>query len=69
VLFNSLGFLIFFPTVTVLYFLLPHRLRTPLLLAASSVFYMSVVPAYILFLVFIILVDFSAGLAIESSAR
>ena len=46
-LFNSLQFAIFFPVVTLLYFALPHRWRGALLLAASCLFYMAFVPAYI----------------------
>lgn len=61
-LFNSFQFLIFFPLVTALYFLLPARWRWALLLAASCVFYMAFVPAYILILAFTILVDYAAGL-------
>jgi alginate O-acetyltransferase complex protein AlgI len=38
-LFNSLEFLIFFPTVVVLYFTFPHRFRWILLLSASYFFY------------------------------
>ncbi len=38
-LFNSLQFIIFFPTVVAIYFLLPHRYRWLLLLAASYYFY------------------------------
>ncbi len=38
-LFNSLQFIIFFPTVVAIYFLLPHRHRWVLLLAASYYFY------------------------------
>jgi D-alanyl-lipoteichoic acid acyltransferase DltB (MBOAT superfamily) len=64
-LFNSLEFLVFFPVVTLLYFLLPHRCRWALLLAASCWFYMALIPAYILILVFTILVDYAAGLLIE----
>ena len=37
--FNSLDFLLFFPVVLVLHWLLPHRLRSWLLLAASWLFY------------------------------
>src|SRR3982751_1240845 len=40
-LFNSFEFAIFFPIVTLLYFLLPQKLRVPLLLIASCVFYMA----------------------------
>ena len=56
-LFNSLTFALFFPIVTTLYFLTPHRWRWLLLLVASSIFYMAFVPVYILILVFTILVD------------
>ena len=67
-LFNSLAFLLFFPVVTGLYFALPHRWRAPLLLAASCVFYMAFVPAYIAILAFTIVVDYVAGIAIERAA-
>jgi alginate O-acetyltransferase complex protein AlgI len=66
-LFNSLQFLIFFPTVTALYFLIPHRFRWALLLSASIYFYMVFRPVYILILVFTILVDYSAGILIEAN--
>lgn len=66
-LFNSLHFLIFFPVVTALYFILPHRLRWQLLLAASCYFYMVFKPAYILILAFTILVDYTAAILIEKS--
>ena len=66
-LFNSFHFLIFFPVVTFLYFVLPHRARVPLLLAASCWFYMAFVPKYILILIFLILLDFTAGILIENA--
>ena len=64
-LFNSAAFLIFFPVVTIAYFLLPHRFRWMLLLAASCYFYMAFIPAYILILAVTITVDYFAGLGIE----
>lgn len=67
-LFNSVAFLIFFPIVTFLYFLIPHRFRWFLLLLASCYFYMSFVPVYILILFFTIAVDFIAGKFIEQSS-
>jgi len=67
-LFNSWQFLVFFPVVTSLYFLLPQRLRWILLLAASCVFYMALIPIYILILLFTILVDYCIGLAIGQSS-
>ena len=39
--FNSRSFLIFLPAVVLLYWLLPHKFRWVLLLAASYFFYMS----------------------------
>jgi D-alanyl-lipoteichoic acid acyltransferase DltB (MBOAT superfamily) len=64
-LFNSFSFLIFFPTVTVLYFLIPHRYRWFFLLAASCTFYMAFIPVYILVLALTILIDYTAALFIE----
>lgn len=64
-LFNSIQFAIFFPIVTLLYFLLPQRGRVPLLLVASCLFYMAFIPQYILILFGLILVDYAAGIWIE----
>jgi len=64
-LFNSAVFLIFFPVVTTAYFLLPHRFRWMLLLAASCYFYMAFIPKYILILAITITVDYFAGLGLE----
>lgn len=64
-LFNSIDFAFFFVIVTTLYFLLPHRFRWFLLLAASCYFYMAFVPVYILILAFTIVIDYFAGLYLE----
>jgi len=70
VLFNSLQFLAFFPVVTAAYFALPHRFRVYLLLLASCLFYMAAIPAYILILFAIILIDYGAAFQIaESTGR
>ncbi|MDZ4832624.1 MAG: MBOAT family protein [Candidatus Melainabacteria bacterium] len=45
-LFNSLQYLVFLPVVFLLYWVTPHKLRVPLLLVASYVFYMSWKPVY-----------------------
>jgi D-alanyl-lipoteichoic acid acyltransferase DltB (MBOAT superfamily) len=66
-LFTSLPFYVFFPIVTLGYFLLPHRFRWMWLLAASAYFYMAFLPVYILVIASTILVDFFAGIAIETS--
>ena len=63
--FTSAEFLIFFPVVTLLYFVLPHSFRWLLLLAASCVFYMAFIPYYILILFLTIGIDFIAGIQIE----
>jgi alginate O-acetyltransferase complex protein AlgI len=68
VLFNSLQFAVFFPVVTLLYFALPHRRRSALLLAASCVFYMAFIPAYIAVLFVTIFIDYAAALRIERSS-
>lgn len=64
-LFNSLAFAVFFPVVVALYFCLPQRMRTLLLLIASCVFYMAFIPAYILILIVTIAIDYTAGLWLE----
>lgn len=66
-LFNSVNFLVFFPTVTLIYFLLPYKVRWILLLIASCMFYMAFIPQYIFVIIFLIIVDYFAGLIIEKS--
>ena len=65
-IFNSIEFVFFFIIVTGTYFLLPHRFRWLLLLAASCYFYMAFVPIYILILGFTIVIDYFAGVLIEN---
>jgi alginate O-acetyltransferase complex protein AlgI len=67
-LFNSVDFLLFFPIVTLIYFLLPHRFRWMHLLAASCIFYMWFIPVFILILIFTITIDYFAGIAIEKAS-
>lgn len=62
-LFNSVEFLIFFPTVVTLYFLCPQRYRWMLLLAASYLFYSAWRFEYALLLLFSTIVDFWAARA------
>jgi alginate O-acetyltransferase complex protein AlgI len=66
-LFNSFDFIIFFPVVTILFFLLPHRFRWMLLLSASCFFYMYFIPVYILILFFTIIIDYIAGIYLEDA--
>ena len=64
-LFNSLGFLIFFPIVVFLYFAIPHRYRWCLLLIASYLFYMCWKVEYIFLLAASTLSAYLATLQIE----
>ena len=61
-LFNSVDFILFFPVVTILFFLLPKRVRNLFLLAASLYFYMCWKAKYILLMGFSILVTYLAAL-------
>jgi alginate O-acetyltransferase complex protein AlgI len=68
-LFNSLHFLIFFPIVTLVYYLLPHRYRWVLLLAASYYFYMVWRPIYALLIVGSTLIDYIAAIQMSKTNR
>ena len=61
-LFNSLSFLIFFPLVTMGYFLVPQKAKVYWLLAASYYFYMCWSPAYALLLLFVTAVSYGLSL-------
>lgn len=66
-LFNSIEFLVFFPIVTLLYYLFPHKFRWTILLLASCVFYAAFIPSYLLILLLLILIDYFAGILIENT--
>lgn len=66
-LFNSVSFLIFFPIVTILYFLIPHRARWILLLIASYYFYMCWSPMYALLMLTSTFLTYLSGIAINST--
>lgn len=66
-IFNSLPFLFFYLIVTPLFFLIKDNKRWILLLIASCYFYITFVPAYILILIFTIVIDYYAALAIEKT--
>jgi alginate O-acetyltransferase complex protein AlgI len=68
-LFNSLHFLVFFPIVTLVYYLLPHRFRWVLLLAASYYFYMVWRPIYALLIVGSTLVDYLFAIQMSKTNR
>ena len=63
-LFNSGTFLLFFPIVTLLYFLLPKKVRWVWLLVASYYFYMCWEPVYALLMLASTTVTYLSGLVI-----
>ena len=65
VLFNSLHFLVFFPIVTLIYFLIPQKVKYLWLLAASYYFYMCWNPKYALLMLTSTGITFLSGLAIQ----
>ena len=69
-LFNSLAFLLFFPVVTILYWVLPQRWRNAMLLIASYYFYMCWKPEYALLIFFSTLTTWLCGIKIgEGTSR
>ena len=64
-LFNSLQFLIFFPLIVLIYFVVPDKIKRVWLLAASYFFYMCWNAKYIFLLLFSTLVTYISGLVIE----
>ncbi|MBU1119520.1 MBOAT family protein [Patescibacteria group bacterium] len=68
-LFNSFHFLIFFPTVVFLFFVLPKKWRLWILLIASYYFYMSFKPDYVIFLVCATVVSFFAARKIYETKK
>lgn len=64
-LFNSIRFLIFFPIVFLLYWMLPFRFRKYMLLAASYYFYMCWKPEFIVLILLSTAIDYFCGLGIE----
>ena len=68
-LFNSLHFLIFFPIVLGIYYLMPQKIRTYWLLAASYYFYMCWNVKYVLLLLFSTVVTYMSGLALAKCSQ
>ena len=64
-LFNSIDFLVFFPIVTMMYFIIPQKYRYIWLLGASYYFYMSWNAEYALLLLFSTIVTYIASLGIN----
>ncbi len=67
--FNSIEFLIFYPTVLLLYFLLPKVCKWPMLLIASYFFYAYYSPSLALLIFATTLVSWASSMIIERSER
>ena len=65
--FASFPFLIFFLSVCILFYIIPHKYRWLLLLVSSCFFYMNSVPSYILILGLTIIINYLAGISIDKS--
>lgn len=68
-LFNSLAYGIFLPCVFILYWILPHKIRWPLLLVASYFFYMSWNASYIILIVSTTVVSWICALCMEKTGN
>lgn len=64
-IFNSLQYLLFFPAITALYFIIPFRYRWILLLAGSYYFYMSWNVKFVFLIIFSTVFDYLIALAID----
>lgn len=66
-LFNSINYLLFFPVVFALYWIAPAKLKRPILLLASYVFYMSWLPIYGLLILAMTVVNYFFGKIISNN--
>lgn len=66
-LFNSIEFLIFFPVICILYFIIPHRVRYIWLLIASYYFYMCWNAKYAILLIISTVITYLSGLFIAKT--
>ncbi len=66
-IFNSAEFLLFYPIVLLLYFVLPKKCKWPLLLAASYFFYMIWNPPLIFLILFTTVVSYVSAIIIEKT--
>ena len=64
-LFNSIDFLVFFPVVVSVFFIIPKKLRYIWLLVASYYFYMSWQPKYALLIASSTIITYASGILIE----
>ncbi|MEA4986595.1 MAG: MBOAT family O-acyltransferase [Anaerovorax sp.] len=68
-LFNSFSFMLFFPIVAGLYFLIPHKFRYLWLLLASYYFYMCWNPKYALLIATSTLITYASGILIARAVK
>lgn len=68
-LFNSLEFVVFFPIVVAIHFVLPYAMRQAFLLAASYLFYMAWEPGYVALILVTTVADFLLGLLMQGRSR
>lgn len=68
-LFNSLTYLIFFPTICILYWCLPSKYRNAMLLIASYYFYMSWEPTYAILIIITSLSTWGCALLIDKKEK
>lgn len=66
-LFNSIDFLVFFPLVVLLYFVIPFKARNLFLLIASYFFYMCWTPKYAILIAISTLITYITGMLISKS--
>ncbi|MFI3214774.1 MAG: MBOAT family O-acyltransferase [Eubacteriales bacterium] len=64
-LFNSFDFMIFFPIVVLVYFIVPKKMRYIWLLIASYYFYMSWNPQYAILIAFSTIITYSSGILLH----
>ena len=67
-LFNSFGFLLFFPLISIGHFIVPKRFRTVYLLLASYYFYMNWKPVYALLIASSTIITYACGYLISISS-
>lgn len=65
--FNSINFLLFFFTVTLIYYLIPVRLRWQCILLSSIFFYISFIPVFIFLILTLILLNYVFAIWINRS--
>ncbi len=68
-LFNSVAFLAFFPIVIGLHFIIPHRFRWVLLLAASYYFYMCWSIKFVSLILISTVIDYYAGILMSKQTK